>query len=63
MIIFETASFYVWKKAIGHYEVYRNGITSATRCSVIHFSNDDQKALTRAMAECNRRQREKSEDA
>lgn len=54
-IIHEGSGHHVRRVGPGHYEVYRNGITAATRCGIFHFSNNDAKALARAIAECNRR--------
>ncbi len=57
-IIHEGKNHYVRKAGHGSYEVYRNGVTHATRCGIFQFSNDDAKALGRAIADCDRRDRE-----
>lgn len=54
-IVYEQGDYWVYKKNHGHYEVFRNGITHATRCAIIHFSSDDKKALDNAIKECQRR--------
>lgn len=40
---------WVLKKEIGHYEMYKTGCTHSIRKATIHFSNDDSKALARAI--------------
>lgn len=57
-IVHETATHHVLKIAVGHYEVYRNGVTAATRCGTYHFSNDDRYAIGRAILECDRMHRD-----
>lgn len=57
-IVHEGKQHHVRRVGVGHYEVYRNGITHATRCGVFHFSNDDGKAISHAIAECARRDSE-----
>lgn len=54
-IIYENGNYWVRKVEAGHYEVYKNGITHSTRCSIVEYSDDDKKALAIAIEECDRR--------
>lgn len=52
-ICHETRNYFVIKVSTG-YEIYKNGITHATRCAQIGYKN--QEGLSRAIAECERRE-------
>lgn len=55
-IVYENGKHWVKKLAPGRYEVYRNTITHAVRCGQVSYTNDDAKALRKAIAECDRRE-------
>lgn len=52
-VIHETENHFVLRVKGGH-EIYRNGITSATRCAVVGGGNDSEQ---KAIKECNRREK------
>lgn len=54
-ILYEHGEYFVIKARKG-YEVYRNGVTAATRCAII--GSDGEKWLKRAIEECDRRAKE-----
>lgn len=51
----ECGAYFVINRGKGLFEVYKSGISHATRCAVIHYSNDPEKALRLAKVECERR--------
>ena len=51
----ESGNYWIAKIGKGHFEVYKNGVTHATRCDIIHYSDDEPKALARAILLCERR--------
>lgn len=53
-IKYELGQHWVYQKANGSYEVYRNGITHSTRVAIIGFKGQD--GFDRAVAECKRRE-------
>lgn len=53
----ETNTHFVLRVKTGH-EVYKIGVTHATRCAQIGFSKDMNYSLGRAIAECDRRTKE-----
>jgi hypothetical protein len=55
-IVYEQGHHWVKKLSTGRYEVYRNELTHAVRCSQVSYPNDDAKALKRALQECSRRE-------
>lgn len=61
MITHERPNYWVRKctdKGPGWFEVYSIGVTHSTRCATIHYPSEPEKARTRAIAECDRRQSE-----
>lgn len=54
-IVHEGKNHWVLRVKPGYFEVYKRGITHSVRCDIIQFSNDESKALTRAIELCNRR--------
>jgi hypothetical protein len=54
-IVYENGNFWAAKITNGYYEVYENKITHAVRCGTIHFPTNNEKALSRAIAECDRK--------
>jgi hypothetical protein len=52
-ILFEDDDFWVCANAKGDFEIYRNGVTHATRCAVV--GRNLANALERAKTECSRR--------
>ena len=60
-ILHQAGPYWVCKAKHG-YEVYKDGVTHATRCAIIGF--EGQKGLTRAKAEADRRnQQERTQNA
>ena len=53
-IVYENGNFWVAKLGNGQYEVYKNMLTHAVRCGIVSY-NDNEKALNRAIAECDRK--------
>lgn len=45
-IIYELDNRFIIKRGIGHYQVFENGVTHATRIATVHYSGDPDKALT-----------------
>lgn len=54
-IAHENATHWVLRKGPGHFEVYRSGLTHSTRCAIVHFSSEPNRALARAITEADRR--------
>jgi len=52
-ILYENGYYWVCKIENGWYEVYKNGITHATRCAVIGYQGE--KGLNKAICECDKR--------
>ena len=55
-IAYENGNHWVFKKAQGHYEIYKTGITHSTRCGIVHYSDKPLYALERAIIECDKRE-------
>lgn len=55
-IVYENGKHWVKKLGPGRYEVYRNELTHAVRRGQVSYTNDDDKALQRAIADCDRRE-------
>jgi len=51
-ILYENGDYWVCKEK-SWYEVYKNGITHATRCAIIGYTGEV--GLTKAIHECNKR--------
>jgi len=54
-IAYENGSFWVLKKSKGHYEVCKLNGTHSVKVATIHFQDKPDYALSRAIAECDRR--------
>jgi hypothetical protein len=54
----ETHDFWVLDTHTKGFEVYRKGCTSSTQCAIVDYSSLPDRGLTKAIAECDRRQAE-----
>lgn len=54
-IVYQTGDYDVRKIKAGHFEVYKNGVTAATRVGTFSYPNDPGKALTMAKVYADRR--------
>lgn len=55
-IIKEGKSHWIGKRSIGYFEVLKNGITHSVVCDTVHYPEDEEKALKRAITLFNRRE-------
>jgi hypothetical protein len=60
-IVHENGGYWVLRKGVGHFEVYRIGVCASTKCATIHFRDRPDYARDRAIAECDRREEQRKE--
>ena len=54
-IVYERGDYWVSREDVGYYKIWRTGATCSTRVGTVCYSDDDAKAINKAIAECNRR--------
>jgi len=54
-VVHENGIFWVHRQAPGKYQILRTGATYSTIVGWVTYTDDDAKALKRAIAECDRR--------